>query len=88
SLLAIAGTLPYIALKVAWRSGSRIGLEDPDFGTSTTMQVANALTMGMDVVAVAMALAFVTAWGRRLPPWLVLGPMWVGTGLLAPILVI
>jgi hypothetical protein len=88
SLLAIAGTLPYITLKLLWLSGSRVGLTDPSFGDDTVMQVANALTMAMDVVAIAMALSFVTAWGRRVPARLALFPMWVGTGFLAPILLI
>lgn len=88
SFLAILGTLPYICLKVLWITGSRVGLRDPDFGTDATMQVANALTGVMDAVAIVLALAFVTAWGRRLPAGLVLLPMWIGTGLLAPIAVI
>lgn len=88
SLLAIAGTLPYITLKLMWLSGSRIGLNDPSFGDDAVMRAANALTMAMDVVAIALALAFVMPWGQRLPAKLVLFPMWVGTGLLAPILVI
>lgn len=88
SVLAILGTVPYLTLKVAWLSGSRIGLTDPDFGRSPVMHVANALTLGLDAVAVLMALAFVTHRGRRLRAWLVLLPMWVGTGLLAPILLI
>ncbi|WP_067433695.1 hypothetical protein [Nocardioides jensenii] len=86
--LAILGTLPYITLKLMWLGGSRVGLNDPDFGTSPVMVAANTMTMAMDAVAILLALAFVTAWGRRLTPWLVLFPMWVGTGLLAPILVI
>lgn len=85
SLLAIAGTLPYLTLKLLWLSGHRIGIADPDFGHGTTLFVANALTMVMDVVAALLALAFVTGWGRRLPARTVLFPMWVGTGLLAPI---
>jgi len=88
SILAILGTLPYITLKVMWLSGSRVGLVDPGFGRSATMHLANALTMGMDATAIALALAFVMPWGRRLPNRLVLLPMWVATGLLAPIVVI
>lgn len=88
TLLAVLGTLPYITLKLMWLSGSRAGLNDPGFGTSPVMVAANTMTMAMDAVAILMALAFVTAWGRRLPAGLVLFPMWVGTGLLAPILVI
>lgn len=86
--LAVLGTLPYLALKVAWLSGSRVGLLDPDFGRSATMHVANSLTLLLDATAIALALLLVSRWGRRCPAWLVLLPMWVGTGLLAPILVV
>jgi len=88
SLLAIAGTLPYITLKVLWLSGSRVGLSDPSFGDDAVMHVANALTMGLDVAAIALALAFVTRWGLGLRPGWVLFPMWIGTGFLAPIVLV
>ncbi len=38
----------------------------------------------MDAVAILAALAFTHHWGRRLPAWSVLIPVWVGTGLLIP----
>src|SRR5829696_5375194 len=44
----------------------------------------NIVTGLMDVVAILVALAFTHRWGRRLPVWLVLAPIWVGTGLLIP----
>jgi hypothetical protein len=44
-----------------------------------------AITMSMDLAAVVVALAFTYRWGERLPAWLVLPPIWVATGLLAPI---
>ncbi|WP_226343990.1 hypothetical protein [Agilicoccus flavus] len=84
---AVAACLPYLALKVHWLLGGRIGLLDPAFGRSTTMAVANALTFAMEVVALVLAVAFVAPWGRRLPGPVVLLPMWVGTGLLGGILV-
>lgn len=80
-------TLPYLALKVAWLSGSRVGLADPDFGTSTAMTVLNSLTMGLDVVALGLAGVFFFRRGIRAPLWLVLPPMWIGAGLLGQILV-
>ncbi|NKZ05093.1 hypothetical protein [Actinomadura latina] len=39
----------------------------------------------MDAVAVLVALAFTFRWGRRVPAWLVLTPIWAAAGLLAPI---
>lgn len=88
SLLAIAGTLPYLVLKVAWLSGSRVGLLDPEFGDSPVMHAANAITLCLDLAAIVLALAFVMSWGRRVAASWVLFPMWVGTGLLAPIVLL
>lgn len=85
--LAAAGTAPYLALKVAWLSGSGVGFVDPALASDPSLQVANVITAGMDLLVVALALALTHRWGDRLPAWLVLIPMWVGTGLLLPITV-
>ncbi|MBB5854218.1 hypothetical protein ACFQ05_12985 [Amycolatopsis umgeniensis] len=82
---AILGTLPYLTLKASWVTGGDLGLRDPSFVDSELMLFANLLTGGMDVVAVVLALAFTYSWGRRIPAPLVLFPIWIGTGLLAPI---
>lgn len=82
---AILGTLPYLTLKIAWLSGSRIGVVDREMFTDSSMFVLNAATAGMDLVAIVVALAFTYQWGQRVPAWLVLVPIWIGTGLLAPI---
>ncbi|MEV6905443.1 hypothetical protein [Amycolatopsis sp. NPDC051071] len=82
---AILGTLPYLTLKASWVTGGDLGLRDPSFVDSGLMRFANLLTGGMDVVAVVLALAFTYSWGRRIPAPLVLFPIWIGTGLLAPI---
>ncbi|MEC3979507.1 hypothetical protein [Amycolatopsis sp. H20-H5] len=84
---AIAACVPYLTLKIAWLAGSSVGTVGQ--GTAemadTKHVVGNAVTMGMDLVAIVVALAFTCRWGQRLPAWLVLIPIWVGTGLLAPI---
>ncbi|MFE6609797.1 hypothetical protein [Amycolatopsis sp. NPDC057786] len=82
---AILGTLPYLTLKASWVTGGSLGLRDPSFVDSDLMMFANLATGGMDVVAVILALAFTYSWGRRIPAPLVLFPIWIGTGLLAPI---
>lgn len=87
ALFAAVMTLPYLVLKVAWLSGSSVGLPDPEFGTSTAMTVLNGLTMGLDVVALVLAGVFFFRRGIRAPLWLVLPPMWIGAGLLGQILV-
>ncbi|MFG2623431.1 hypothetical protein [Streptomyces sp. NPDC048473] len=86
--LAIASTLPYIALKAAWIFGSRIGIPDgsPLLDHRTTMIVANGITILMDSAVVVIALLLTQAWGRRVPTWLLALPMWVASGLLLPIM--
>lgn len=82
--LTVAACLPYVGLKLAWIFGSGVGGADEQM-TRSSVVVANVVTMGMDLVAIVIVLAFTYRWGRRIPAWLVLVPMWVGTGLLAPI---
>jgi hypothetical protein len=85
---AVAATVPYLALKVAWLSGGTVGLADPGFFSDRPeYAVGNLLTVGMDAVAVLIALSFAHPWGLRLPAWVVLFPMWVATGFLVPIVV-
>ncbi|WUH96770.1 hypothetical protein OHR68_24750 [Spirillospora sp. NBC_00431] len=81
----IAACVPYLSIKVAWLSGSTVGWNDPEAAKSSALYVGNALTMAMDAVAVLVVLAFTFPWGRRIPAWMVLTPMWIGAGLLAPI---
>ncbi|MCK0112851.1 hypothetical protein MWU75_11945 [Ornithinimicrobium sp. F0845] len=89
SLAAFAAvmTLPYLVLKIAWLSGSRVGLQDPEFGHGAGLTLLNSLTMGLDVVALVLAGVFFFRRGIRAPLWLVLPPMWIGAGLLGQILV-
>lgn len=83
---AVLATLPYSVLKIAWLSGSRIGLTDPSFGTSNTMHLLNGATLCPDLVALALALMFFA--GARAPKWFVLPAMWVGYGLLGQLVVL
>ncbi|MFD7639453.1 hypothetical protein ACFV4P_02245 [Kitasatospora sp. NPDC059795] len=80
----IVATLPYLALKIAWVAGSGIGVHG-DGMHSGAMIGANLATVGMDAVAAVLALALARPWGRRIPGWLLVLPMFVATGLLAPI---
>jgi hypothetical protein len=80
-----AATVPYLVLKALWLSGSTVGVEDRAFLHDAGIESLNAFTAGMDLVALTLVLVFVTPIGRRVPGWLVLFPMWVGTGFLAPI---
>ncbi|MER5503469.1 MULTISPECIES: hypothetical protein [unclassified Streptomyces] len=86
--LAITATLPYIALKTAWIAGSRIGIPDgsPLLEHRATMIVANGVTILMDSAVVVIALLLTRPWGRRVPAWLLVLPVWVASGLLLPIM--
>jgi hypothetical protein len=87
--LVVLAVVPYVALKLAWLSGSGVGVQD---GTalaelhSTRIVVGNNVTIVLELAAVGLALALASAWGRRAPAWLVLGLGAGATGLLAPIL--
>lgn len=87
--LAIAACVPYIALKIAWMSGSRIGI--PDGSTlledRTAMIVGSAESALLDAIVVVLVLLLTQPWGRRAPVWLLIPPVWAATGLLSPIMV-
>ncbi|WP_316762130.1 hypothetical protein [Streptomyces herbicida] len=88
-LVAIVACLPYLCLKLAWIAGSHLGIPDgsPLLKHRVTMVVANGLTVLMDATVIVLALLLTRPWGRRVPSWLLAVPMWVATGLLAPIMV-
>ncbi|MGW2183903.1 hypothetical protein ACWCXX_39200 [Streptomyces sp. NPDC001732] len=48
----------------------------------------NATTAVLAAVGILLAAAFSRPWGERLPAWLIIMPVWVGTGLLVPMLVL
>ncbi|MBN3928512.1 hypothetical protein IQ279_02425 [Streptomyces verrucosisporus] len=87
----IAACLPYLALKTAWLCGLHIGIPEgsapraPE--NTTSLALANSLTVAMDaaVVALVLVLALTLPRGRRLPAWLTALPLWTATGLLTPI---
>ncbi|MEV0776040.1 hypothetical protein [Streptomyces sp. NPDC050428] len=86
--VAIASCLPYITLKILWIAGDRTGI--PDGSTllehRTRMAVVNGASVVLDATVVVLALLLTQPWGRRVPAWLLTLPMWVATGLLAPIM--
>jgi hypothetical protein len=87
--VAIVACAPYLALKITWIAGSRVGIPD---GSSlldhrVLMAVANSVTVLMDAAVIVLALLLTRPWGQRVPAWLLAVPMWAATGLLAPIMV-
>ncbi|QFY06962.1 hypothetical protein GBF35_09925 [Nonomuraea phyllanthi] len=87
-IIAVAAMVPYLTLKTLWLTGHPIGITDARFMNDSTMAGLNAMTLGMEAVGLVLALAFTTRWGLRLPAWLVLLPLWVGTGLLSKVVVV
>ncbi|MFF4948385.1 hypothetical protein [Streptomyces chattanoogensis] len=86
-LATIAACLPYLSLKVAWTAGSRIGIPEGSAlrHDGNSLMVLNALTVVMDGVAILLAFLLTRPWGRRVPSWLLVVPMWCASGLLAPV---
>lgn len=82
---AVATTLPYVALKVAWIAGSTVGMSDAGAFTDPAYRVANTITLLLDAAVIGAALALTYPWGQRLPAWTVLLPAWSATGLLGTI---
>ncbi len=78
--------VPYLSIKTAWLLGSDIGVVQPGLMRTAPFVVGNLITAAMEVAGAALALALVHRWGRRLPGWLVLFPLWVAGGLLAPVM--
>lgn len=88
-VVAILACLPYLTLKAAWLAGSRVGVPEGSLllEQPRLIAVANAVTLLMDLAVIVLALLLTQRWGLRVPPWLLAFPMWVATGLLAPIMV-
>ncbi|MFC9297460.1 hypothetical protein ACFTWH_21330 [Streptomyces sp. NPDC057011] len=80
--------MPYLALKAAWLAGSRIGIPDGSvlLDPGPFLMAANAVTVAMDACVILLVLVFTRPWGTRVPAWLLTVPVFVATGLLAPIL--
>ncbi|MFJ3973631.1 hypothetical protein [Streptomyces sp. NPDC090021] len=85
---ALAATVPYLALKAAWLSGSRIGIPDGSvlLEAGPFLTAANAVTLAMDAAVIVLVLVLTRPWGLRTPAWMLTVPMFTATGLLAPIL--
>lgn len=86
--VAVVSCLPYIVLKAAWISGSRLGIPEGSelLDHSTALVVGNTASILLDSLVVVIALLLTRPWGLRVPAWLLALPMWVATGLLLPIM--
>lgn len=86
--VAVLAPAPYLALKVAWITGGSVGITDPALITDPAYRIANIASIVADLIAVVIAVALTRRFGQRLPAPLVLIPMWVATGFLAPIVIL
>ncbi|MEV0372723.1 hypothetical protein AB0I10_23330 [Streptomyces sp. NPDC050636] len=87
---ALAACIPYLSLKIAWIAGGRIGIPEgsPLRQGGDSLMAMNGLTVLMDAAVIILAFLLTRPWGRRVPAWLLVLPMWCATGLLAPIVVV
>ena len=85
--VAVAACLPYLVLKIAWVCGSTFGIQDPGSSGGGAITALNTVTVVMETVAVTSALALTRPWGKRLPAWLPVLPMWIASGLIGTVLV-
>lgn len=79
--------LPYLFLKVVWTVGMPVGISDRSVLDSNGWVAANALMAVVELAGLLLVLALVRPWARKVPPWLLLFPVWVGTGLLFEVVV-
>ena len=79
--------LPYLFLKVVWTLDVPVGITDPSVLDDNGWVAANALMAVIQLVGLLLVLALTRPWSRRVPAWLLLFPVWVGTGLLFEVVV-
>ncbi len=85
--LAFTACVPYLALKAAWASGSRVGIPDGSTIAHSAVIGGSIESALLDSMVVVLALLLTQPWGRRAPGWLLIFPAWGATGLLSPIVV-
>lgn len=87
--LAVAATLPYLTLKALWLSGSTVGLT-PEAAAemhSDRFVIGNAVTVVLEILALALAWSLTRQWAHRVPTRLFAVLAAGASGLLAPILI-
>ncbi|WP_369197723.1 hypothetical protein [Streptomyces djakartensis] len=86
--VAVVSCVPYLGLKAAWIAGSHVGIPEGSslLDDRVGMAVVNGLTVLLDSAVIVLALVSTRPWGLRVPAWLLATPLWVATGLLAPIM--
>ncbi|QSB16189.1 hypothetical protein JQS43_07785 [Natronosporangium hydrolyticum] len=76
---------PYLIMKVLWTFG--LLLPTAELG-SAEWRAVNAATVAVAAIGIGLALACCRPWGERLPASLIALPVWIGTGLLVPMVLL
>jgi hypothetical protein len=79
--------IPYFVLKVLWTIDIPLGITDESLFDDSGWAAANALMAVVQLAGFLLVLALTQGWGIKLPTWLLLFPVWVGTGLLFQVVV-
>jgi hypothetical protein len=79
--------MPYLVLKVLWTFEVPVGVTDRSVFDRNDWMASNAFMAVLQVAGVLLVLALTRPWARRVPTWLLLFPVWVGTGLLFEVVV-
>lgn len=74
--------LPYLSLKVLWTFDVAVGIEDRSVLDSSDWVAGNALMAVLQLAGLLLVVGLTRPWAWRVPRWLLLFPVWVGTGLL------
>ncbi|WP_144551110.1 hypothetical protein [Bacillus mycoides] len=82
---AAIAVAPYLLIKIVWTFGLFLPTEQMGHAS---WRIINAVTAVLAAIGILLAMAFCRPWGERLPAWLVAIPIWIGTGLLVPMLLI
>lgn len=74
--------LPYLVLKLLWTFDVPLGIDDRSVLDSSDWVAGNALMAVLQLVGLLLVLGLTRPWAWKVPRWLLLFPVWVGTGLL------
>lgn len=86
---ALVATGPYLVLKLAWLSGSTIGMTDGGRTVemhNTRFLIGNSVTVVLMLLAAGLVVALTRSWAERVPARLLFVLGAGATGLLAPVL--
>jgi hypothetical protein len=79
--------LPYLALKVLWTVDVPLGIDDRSVLVRNDWVAGNAVMAVVQLTGLLVVLGLTWPCAHRMPTWLLLIPVWVGTGLLFEVVV-